>query len=71
MPDSMDEDGWPPGGANFLDLTEEETIELVRNMLDTLAIKAAFTLMEPERRALLDARIAVCRSYLSKLSHNT
>jgi hypothetical protein len=59
------------GGTNFLDLTEEEIIELVRDMLDTLAIKAAFTPMATERRARLNARIAVCKGYLARLSQKT
>jgi hypothetical protein len=71
MPDSMDDDIWPAGGTNFLDLTEEETIKLVKDMLDTLAIKAAFTPMAAERRARLNARIAVCKAYLAKLSQKT
>lgn len=50
--------------VNFLDATEEEVIDLVRTMVNELAIITCFVAMPPEKKNLLRANIAIFEAYL-------
>jgi hypothetical protein len=55
------------GGVNFLDATEEEAADLVRTLLNQLAIMASCMVIPREKKKSLDANIVSFEAYLDCL----
>lgn len=55
------------GGVNFLDATEEEAVDLVRSLMNQLAIMSSCMVIPHEKKKSLDANIVSFEAYLDYL----
>jgi hypothetical protein len=55
------------GGVNFLDATEEEAIDLVRSLMNQLAIMSSCMVIPSEKKKSLNASIVSFEAYLNYL----
>lgn len=54
-------------GVNFLDATDEEVADLVRSMVNQLAIMSSCMVIPPEKKKTLNANIVSFEAYLNCL----